>query len=218
MRFMIWTFVFGVLLTFGVAIARIFARTAAAFGVASIGSLGLALLLGHGPFEFVGILLLSWIPLFALTIALFARRDRKRRLPSALDQPRPVAAAPAIAPEDRRRHAAWEALAREGDWAASRVAVARTSCERFLKAADRSGMIVETEGLAIRIRKHIPSHIETCLAHGADATPAERRLLVEEALATVERVGAEADRLREEIKRRQATDIAVQRRHLEGEQ
>ncbi|GAA0739206.1 hypothetical protein [Sphingomonas japonica] len=213
MRFLIWTFVFGVLLTFGVAIARIFARTAAAFGIASIGSLGLALSLGHGPFEFFGILLLSWIPLFALTIALFARLDRRR--PSALDQPRPIQPAPALPPEDRRRHAAWSALAREGDWAASRVAVARTSCERFLKVADDSGMIVETEGLAIRIRKHIPAHIETCLAHAADATPAERRLLVEEALATVERVGAEADRLREEIKRRQASDLEVQRRHLE---
>ncbi len=109
---------------------------------------------------------------------------------------------------------AWDALAGHADWARSRVAVARTSCDRFLQLADRNALNGEAADLAILIRKRIPEHVNETLGKLDLATSAEARALLDDAVQTVEKVGARAERLRDTLMTAETETLAVQRNHL----
>ena len=109
---------------------------------------------------------------------------------------------------------AWEALARNADWAVSRVAVARESCRLFLATTDRAPYDSNAADLAVRIRRRVPEHIAECLDRCEHVTPSERRAILDECVATAEKVGAEADRQRARLRGPADAEISVQRRHL----
>ncbi|WP_426165780.1 hypothetical protein [Sandarakinorhabdus sp. DWP1-3-1] len=156
------------------------------------------------------------------TLAWLMTRRRKRPLP-----PWQRRAEPAAAPAPRRRVAeaaprttdpaladAWNALAGHADWARSRVAVARASCDRFLQLADRAPLHSEAAELAILIRKRIPEHVDEALSKLDLATSAEARALLDDAVTTVEKVGARAERLRDTLMTAETAALGVQRTHL----
>lgn len=120
---------------------------------------------------------------------------------------------PAVA-ADERLASAWDGLASEADWAASRIAVARTSCGRFLQLADRNALSLDALDFAVLIRKRIPELIRTCLAQCETATPSERPGFLEDAVEALERVAAEADRRRSGLARAGSSSFDIQRAHL----
>lgn len=109
---------------------------------------------------------------------------------------------------------AFAALTENADWARSRVAVAQESCRLFLRLADRQPFDSDAGDLAVRIRKRVPEHIGTCIDNCEAATPSERRVLLEETVFTIEKVGAEADRQRARLMGPAAAAMDVQRAHL----
>ena len=109
---------------------------------------------------------------------------------------------------------AWDALSGHADWARSRVAVARASCDRFLQLADRAPLHGEAAELAILIRKRIPEHVDEALGKLDLVTAAEARALLDDTVLTVEKVGARAERLRDTLMSAETATLAVQRTHL----
>lgn len=112
---------------------------------------------------------------------------------------------------------AFAAAVEHADWARSRLAVAQESCRLFLRVADRSPADMEAGQLAIRIRKRIPEHVDECLDKCSLATASERRVILEELVFTLEKVGANADRQRSRLMAPVSDEMTIQRRHLTRE-
>lgn len=106
------------------------------------------------------------------------------------------------------------ALADHADWARARIGVAEERCRLFLRLADRQPFDSEAGDLAVRIRKRVPEHVGVCLEACEAATRAERRAILEGTVATIEEVGAEADRQRLRLLAPAVEALDVQRRHL----
>lgn len=125
-----------------------------------------------------------------------AREPRAAKLASsALARPLPAADA-SLADTDHRLGDTLDRLADAADFAGSRIAVARSSCARFLAAADRDPGNGEAEDFAILLRKRVPERIDECLADCRHLTALESRALLEDAVADVEKAGAIADKRR----------------------
>ncbi len=135
-----------------------------------------------------------------------ARRRRERRARDARPMvaarvvrppPRPAPEVKPAAPEpieaDPALAAAWTRLAETADFARSRIGVARSSCARFLALAAHHPDHGDAADFALLIRKHVPEHVDECLAACRHATALEARGLLEEAVADLERLGARAD-------------------------
>ncbi|PZN97362.1 MAG: hypothetical protein DCF31_00960 [Alphaproteobacteria bacterium] len=139
---------------------------------------------------------------------------QRRAVPVSAPAPRRQVAETAPRTTDPTLADAWDALAGHADWARSRVAVARVSCDRFLQLADRAPLDGDATELAILIRKRIPEHVDEALSKLELATSAEARALLDDAVATVEKVGARAERMRDALMTAETAALGVQRTHL----
>lgn len=171
-------------------------------------------------------------PTMAVTIiaalalyVLFNRMGRKTRLRSrqrrrqfgarrAFDIEASPVASPVPAGPDPTLDLAWAALAEHASWAKSRIAAVQERCRLFLRLADREPFDHAAGDLAVRIRKRVPEHIAECIGAGDIATTAERRVILEDCVKTVEAVGEQADGERERLMGLATAAMAVQRRHL----
>lgn len=200
-----------VLFTAGAAAGRVLKRVLVAFSGALLGGLligtaaSFTAVLDPGPTGF-----LAALALFAL---LMFREGKNRVLPST----RPAAVRHEMSRQQldlphRRRttrwfpwlkstdsglddslQASWAAL-EELEGAGSRVAVVRSSCERVIHMAAADGLDASANEWAIFIRKRVPQLTEAFFREHAVAGSAQRKLLQEELLDALERVGAEAER------------------------
>jgi hypothetical protein len=158
--------------------------------------------------------------LVGLALMLRKRQPRRRehigqpRAEPVTERPRRQVAEKVPATTDPTLADAWDALAGHADWARSRVAVARASCDRFLQLADRNPLQGEAADLAILIRKRIPEHVDEALGKLDLVTSAEARALLDDTVLTVEKVGARAERLRDTLMASETATLAVQRSHL----
>lgn len=162
--------------------------------------------------------------LFVVLSVVWPKRSRRRRRgrgfdieATATEAPAPVRGADparAVSAKDETLLTAFAALAENADWARSRIAVVQESCRLFLGLADRDPFDNDAGDLAIRIRKWVPQHIGDTLVGCELATLSERRAILEEAVFTVEKVGAEADRQRARLMGPGLSALDVQRRHL----
>jgi hypothetical protein len=189
-----------------------------ALAVAALAGLVFSAALTGTPDPWSTTALVSGAAFFVLAIAIGSRKRRQQRLerqdfrsrlrtmvppprvPASQPTPPPVPPPVAMPNEaedgDPKLAAAWNRLADKADFARSRINVARTSCARFLALAERhqgNGMATE---LALLINKHVPEHVDECLAACRTATGLEARGLLEEAVVDLERLGARADKRR----------------------
>ena len=221
--------IFVVFALFAMLVVVLLALGLLAFIVSSIVPLTLALLVGLGVSAMVrsgspsvGVTALVTLMLFAMFRSVRQRRRPREQRPFDIEAvatrvrtPRPPprsAEAPASA--DSMLDTAFANLAEHADWAGSRIAVARQSCGLFLRLADRMPYDMDAGDLAVRIRKRIPEHVGECIEQCEAATPSERRVILDEAVFTLEKVGAEAERNRVRLMEPAATEMDVQRRHL----
>ena len=100
------------------------------------------------------------------------------------------------------------------DWAPSRVARVRTSCDALLREADLASFDMEMNELTLLIRRRIPELIMACAEQCRNASRSERESLVEDLLESLESVGAEADRCRKQIRRTHGAPFDVLRAHV----
>lgn len=188
---------------------------AAAIAVAVAVALLVAALIGTGT------------PSLALTAAIaalvFALLQRRRRpaiaarsatidVPARVVEPLPQKPIPTS--RDPALDDAFEALAENADGSRSRLAVARNSCRMFLLLADRFPMDADGGALAVRIRRRIPEYVAESLTTAESATPSERRAILDASVATLEQVGAEAERHRARLQALAGDTLDLQRRHL----
>ncbi|ODP35994.1 hypothetical protein [Sphingomonas turrisvirgatae] len=110
---------------------------------------------------------------------------------------------------------AWSDVAGEADWAASRIAAARTSCSRLLAIADADPLATDAVDWANVVRRRVPDLVAACMAESADATPSERRRNLEDLIESLEKIGAEADRRRDRHRGTQVTPFQVQRTYVD---
>jgi len=97
-------------------------------------------------------------------------------------------------PDDARIEATWQLLERYLADAGSRVAVARSTCERFLAA--QAGDQLDPSGIDLRIDicGNLPTMIATMLDGWDSSTPDERQRRAARALASIEATTADAER------------------------
>lgn len=91
---------------------------------------------------------------------------------------------------------AWGEAAANADWAQSRIAVARASCDRLLDLADQRPLDAESADWAGVIRRRVPELVTSCLDECRQATPAERETHLQHLVEALEKIGGEADRRR----------------------
>lgn len=222
MPFLILLLGLGLLVLLGAAGLFVLLRRVLAQVLLAASAAGLSgLLLGEALGEGIGIKIAAALLLFIPWLLGIRRLWRIGRRAKASSKPEAVIVegkvkAVRIAPAgaERKLSDAWEALIVEADWAQSRVAVARTSCERFLDVAARAPLDFEAIETAQLIRIRVPQIVETGLDQCRTATASERRVLLEDLVASVEAVGADADRKRERLIRIIGTEFEVQREHL----
>ena len=109
---------------------------------------------------------------------------------------------------------AWGDASGRADWAQSRIAVARTSCERLLRLADERPLDTHAAEWAGVIRRRVPELVTSCLDECDRATPAERETHLEHLVEALEKIGGEADRRRTRLLD-QATPFGVQRTYVD---
>jgi hypothetical protein len=121
---------------------------------------------------------------------------------------------PVAMSRDPALDAAFAALAEHADGSRARLAVAQESCRLFLVLADRFPMDNDAGDLKVRIRRRVPEHVTECLRAIESATATERRQHIDDAVRTLEQVGAEAERHRQRLQVEAAHELELQRRHL----
>lgn len=206
------------------AVVRWLKRSALAVGISGLGGIAGAVVASEfTPLDPGLIGLLSALFLFVVTMA---------TLPLAL---RPAAGSTGVPRVGRRqvrdakraaartpaKHVAGDPLGRawadatgRADWAQSRIAVARTSCERLLRLADERPLDTHAAEWAGVIRRRVPELVTSCLDECDRATPAERETHLEHLVEALEKIGGEADRRRTRLLD-QATPFGVQRTYVD---
>lgn len=212
-----------------IVVAALFAAAIFGFVLLNIVPLAIAILGGMAFSAWVGggVPTAGTTAIVALVLFLMFRsrkRRRNRRVrrdydveATASETSRPATPKPEVAAapsSDPLLETAFAALAENADWARSRIAVAHESCRLFLRLADRQPFDNEAGDLAIRIRKRIPEHVAECIDSCEAATASERRIILDEAVFTLEKVGAEADRHRTRLMGPASAAMDVQRQHL----
>lgn len=222
MQLVLIAFIVGTLVVAGLFAAAIFGfvlLNIVPLAIAILGGLALSAFVGGGPSAGT-----TTIAALVIFLALRSRSRRQRRhvrrnfdveatateTPSPQSKPRSAA----TASTDPLLDTAFAALAENADWARSRIAVAQESCRLFLRLADRQPFDTEAGDLAVRIRKRIPEHVAECIESCEAATASERRVILDEAVFTLEKVGAEADRHRTRLMGPASEAMNVQRQHL----
>lgn len=193
------------------------ATRAVPLALSVLGGLGIGAVLGGG----TGTIIVAALALFVLLESFRAPLARRRRDRAQYDvEARAVPAVrkprgprPAV-PAPSRLDAAFDALAANADWAASRVAVARESCRLFLETVEIVGRASDAADYAPRVRNGIPEAIELCLASARVVTATERRALLDDCVADIEHVAAEADRIRARLQPDLRKGIELQRQYL----
>lgn len=205
------------------AVVRWLKRSALAVGVSGLGGIGGAVVASEfTPLDPGLIGLLTALFLFVVTLATLPmagraagstgvprvgrRRERETRRAAERGAARPGAVDPLAR--------AWDAAARRADWAQSRIAVARTSCERLLRLADERPLDTHAAEWAGVVRRRVPELVASCLQECDRATPAERETHLEHLVEALEKIGGEADRRRTRLLD-QATPFGVQRTYVD---
>lgn len=197
------------------AVMRWLKRSALALGLSGLGGVGGAIVAGSFTTLDPGVVgLLTALFLFVVTLAtlpLGAARRGSSGVPQvgrrARGRARPAAADPLAG--------AWDEAAGRADWAQSRIAVARASCDRLLRLADQRPLDADAVEWAGVVRRRVPELVRSCLDECAHATPAERRTHLEHLVEALEKIGGEADRRRTRQVDGGATPFRVQRTYVD---
>ncbi len=204
------------------AVVRWLKRSALAIGISGLGGIGGAVIASElTPLDPGLIGLLTALFLFVVTLATLpgARMPGSTGVPRVSRRAARAAQRAARRPVDRAVPAdplrgAWDEAAGRADWAQSRIAVARTSCERLLRLAEQQPLDTHAAEWAGVIRRRVPELVTSCLDECARATPAERETHLEHLVEALEKIGGEADRRRTRLLD-QATPFGVQRTYVD---
>lgn len=181
------------------AVLRWLKRSALAIGLSGLGGVTAAAVAANHSALAPGVVgLLTALFLFVVTVATLPPGNRARGSTGvprvARRRARSGAAARAAAVDPLA--GAWDEAAGRADWAQSRIAVARASCDRLLRLADQRPLDADAVEWAGVIRRRVPDLVASCLAECAHATAAERETHLEHLVEALEKIGGEADRRR----------------------
>lgn len=201
------------------AVMRWLKRSALAIGLSGLGGIGAAVVAGSFTGLDAGVVgLLTALFLFVVTLATLPL-GRVRAGPAASSgvprTSRRRARQPATPAASDPLAGAWDEAAGRADWAQSRIAVARASCERLLRLADQRPLDAGAVEWAGVVRRRVPELVKSCLDECADATPAERRAHLDHLVEALEKIGGEADRRRANQIETGATPFRVQRTYVD---
>jgi hypothetical protein len=132
----------------------------------------------------------------------------------AVAEDRPARRAKAL--PDLPGAASWDGLAKAAPGHAARIAVARRSAARLVKAMAGANAPDDPAELANLIAKHVPRAIDSTLAEAGSQSEVAREAGLETLVETLEDIAAEAERL---LSRRTAAgvpEVAIIRRRLEA--
>lgn len=134
------------------------------------------------------------------------RRARRRRgAPAHIP---PVHAAP----EDH-----WSRFEASLDWVGRQQARrSRKAIAGFVAERDSPSLTAEQRSLLLSCEKRVPELIETCVDRCRNASPRERDRYIDETLARLEQLGAEAERARRDVREADDRRLQVLHRYFDG--
>ena len=131
---------------------------------------------------------------------------RRPRRPSTFDEPQHVPLTRA-APDS-----GWHRFEGGLDWIGRKQARrSRASIDAFLAERGSASLTPDHQSLLLSCEKRVPELIETCLERCRNASREERDRYIDETLDRLNRIGAEAEQARREV--RQADDRRLQTLH-----
>lgn len=117
-------------------------------------------------------------------------------------------------PEDPLEKA-WMVAGEQADWAVSRVATARTSCQRLIEVADADPLATDAVDWANVVRRRVPDLVLACMEENREATHVERRRNLDDLVESLEKIGAEAERRRDRYRDGRVSAFNVQRTYVD---
>lgn len=136
---------------------------------------------------------------------------RRRRSPRPLAQPTHV---PSTAPE---RNEPWSQFDSALDWVGRQQARRyRKAIAGFVAERDSPSLTLEHRSLLLSCEKRVPELIQTCLDRCRNADMSERDRYIDETLARLEQIGAEAERARREVRESDDRRLHVLHRYFDG--
>ena len=146
--------------------------------------------------------------LFLLLAARLGWKLRRRRLAD----PGPSVPLTAALPGVR-----WKKFDAQLPWTQrQQVRAARESIEGFLAERRSPSLTLEHQSLAVSLERRVPELIDTCLDRCRQARPEERRRYVDETLARLTQIGAEAEQARREVRAADDQRLQVLHRYFDG--
>lgn len=156
-----------------------------------------------------------WLALLGgLSLAGAARlgwKLRRRRIREPLVEPEHVPRTRAI-PDQH-----WRRFETNLDWVSRKqVQRSRTAIEKFLMERESPSLGSDHRALLLSCEKRVPELIETCLQRCANASPDERDRYLDETLATLSRIGEEAEQARREVREADDRRLETLHRYFDG--
>ena len=115
-----------------------------------------------------------------------------------------------------RLDAAWEVLAALAPRAAARIAVARRSCEEFLRLDPAATLSTETIEMRVTIIDNVPRAINEFARHSSLANGSPDPASLGNLLRTIERVAARAEQLLTGVEEQSRGELELIRRHIDS--
>lgn len=133
------------------------------------------------------------------------RRERRIAAPSHI----PLVEA---APEDP-----WTRFDANLDWVGRQQARrSRKAIAGFLAERDSPSLTADQRSLLLSCEKRVPELIQTCVDRCRNASPRERDAYIDETLARLDRIGAEAERARRDVREADDRRLQVLHRYFDG--
>ena len=118
---------------------------------------------------------------------------------------------------EARPDAEWQRFEGTLDWVGrQQVRRAHKSIAGFLAERDSQSLTPEDRSLLLSCEKRVPELIQTCLDRCRNASPRERDRYIDETLARLEQLGAEAERARRAVREADDRRLQVLHRYFDG--
>lgn len=147
------------------------------------------------------------IVLVALRVAWGLRRRTARR--SAVE--------PHVVPRVASRDEPWERFEARLDWVGRQQSRrSRKAIAGFLAERESASLTSDQRSLLLSCEKRVPELIHTCLDRCRNASARERDRYMDETLARLDQIGAEAERARREVREADDRRLHVLHRYFDG--
>lgn len=116
-----------------------------------------------------------------------------------------------------RAEGPWDRFERALDWVGrQQTRRSRKAITGFLAERDSPSLSHDQRALLLSCEKRVPELIQTCLERCRNASPRERDRYIDETLARLDRIAAEAERARQDVREADDRRLQVLHRYFDG--